>query len=299
MKKLTKAPIEAVDVAIIEDDNNRLRRSINAEIVKRLASSMTEIGLKTPIVVRHFADRRSEQNDTDDSIVLVVGGHRLEAARQLGWTKIDAVVLAGDADDREVRLWEIAENLDRSELTQLERKEHIAEWVRLTDETQKGILSQVAKEIPKGRGQPEGGINAAARVLGVDKDEAYRSNKVAALAPEAKQVARDLHLDDNQAALLKAAREPSAEQQVARLRGLAEANEKAKQDRDVNKVIALTAAEEFAGWIMGNIGLNEFPVILDWLEGTKPKDVIAALRRMTKDPGPIMDGIFGAGEARP
>jgi len=296
VKKLTKAPMEAVDVAIIEDDSNRLRRSINAEIVGRLASSMTEIGLKTPIVVRHFADRPSKQNDTDDSIVLVVGGHRLEAARQLGWTKIDAVVLSGDADDREVRLWEIAENLDRSELTQLERKEHIAEWVRLTEEENKP--SQVETISRKGGRGNESGINQAARILGVNKHEAHRSAQVAALAPEAKEAARDLHLDDNQSALLKAAREPSAEKQVARLRGLAEANEKAKQDRDVNKVIALTAAEEFADWIMGNIGLNEFPLILDWLEGTKPKDVIAALRRMTKDPGPIMDGFCGAGEAR-
>ena len=45
-----------------------------------------------------------------------------------------------------------------------------------------------------GRGQPEGGIAAAARKLGIDTDEGHRAVKVAALSPEAKQTARDLHL---------------------------------------------------------------------------------------------------------
>ena len=34
----------------------------------------------------------------------------------------------------DARLWEIAENLHRSELTVTERAEHIAEWVRLIAE---------------------------------------------------------------------------------------------------------------------------------------------------------------------
>jgi hypothetical protein len=32
------------------------------------------------------------------------------------------------------RLWEIAENLHRADLTEAERRQHIAEWVKLTAE---------------------------------------------------------------------------------------------------------------------------------------------------------------------
>ncbi len=59
----------------------------------------------------------------------------------------------------------------------------IAEWVRLTGEV---ISSQVEKEIKVGKGRPKGGINAASRELGVDKNEAYRSEKIASIKPEAK-----------------------------------------------------------------------------------------------------------------
>lgn len=39
-----------------------------------------------------------------------------------------------DADETQCRLWEIAENLHRAELSALERDEHVAEWIRLTGE---------------------------------------------------------------------------------------------------------------------------------------------------------------------
>jgi ParB family chromosome partitioning protein len=64
--------------------------------------------------------------------------------------------------------------------------ENIAEWIKITDR----ILSQSAKEINRGRGQPEGGVTAAARDLGVDKDDAHRAVKVAVLSDEAKDAAR-------------------------------------------------------------------------------------------------------------
>lgn len=89
-----------------------------------------------------------------------------------------------------------AENLHRAELTVLERAEHIAEWLRLTDEQNKGAT---CADIPRGRGQPQGGINAATRELGIDRTEAQRSVKVAAITPEAKQEAVAAGIDDNQA----------------------------------------------------------------------------------------------------
>jgi hypothetical protein len=98
------------------------------------------------------------------------------------------------------RLWEIAENLHRAELTKLERDENIAEWIRLTEQS-----SQLDT---KGLGhRPQGGVNAAARDLGVDKNEAHRAVKVASLSDEAKAAAVEHGLDDNRSALLAAAKE--------------------------------------------------------------------------------------------
>ncbi len=81
------------------------------------------------------------------------------------------------------RLWEIAENLHRAELTVIERAEHIAEWVRLTDDTAgkqaDGKPAQLAPVNRGGRasgGLPKsGGINAAVRELGIDRTATPRA----------------------------------------------------------------------------------------------------------------------------
>jgi ParB family chromosome partitioning protein len=64
------------------------------------------------------------------------------------------------------------------------------------------------------RGRPEAGINAAARVLGIERTEAQRAVKIASLSPEAKDKARELNLDNNQTALLRAVKMASPADQV-------------------------------------------------------------------------------------
>jgi hypothetical protein len=74
----------------------------------------------------------------------------------------------------EARQWEIAENLHRAELSKLERDDLVAEWVKLAESD----ASQSETHQKRARQQP-GGINAAARELGIDKDDAYRAVDVA------------------------------------------------------------------------------------------------------------------------
>jgi hypothetical protein len=135
-------------------------------------------------------------------------------------------VIEVDWSDIDARLWEISENLHRAELTKLQHDEQVAEWIRLTD--RKEILSQAAKELPRGRGQPKGGINAAAKELGVDKDAAYRATKVASLSDEAKYAAVKHDLDDNRSALLAAAKENDPKAQVEKIMERAAKKDKAK-----------------------------------------------------------------------
>jgi hypothetical protein len=78
--------------------------------------------------------------------------------------------------------------------------------LQVSREQREGILAQVAPKIDRGGGRPESGLRAAARGIGVDRDAARRAVNIAGLDDEAKEEARNLHLDDNQSALVKAAK---------------------------------------------------------------------------------------------
>jgi ParB/RepB/Spo0J family partition protein len=184
------------------------RRPLNPTAVKVLAESMKLIGLQSPVAVRYVANRQNTAYGSDDSYVLVAGGHRLAAAKLLGWVKIETFGVTGD--DASARLLEISENLHRADLTKLERDEQIAEWVKLTE----GVSDNLSETQREGR---PGAAAAASRELGIVERDVQRAVKVASLAPEAKQAARDAGLDDNRSALLAAAQETTPEAQVAAL----------------------------------------------------------------------------------
>ena len=198
-------PIEMIEIP------DRLRKGVNEETVTHLVESIRNIGLQTPITVRWVTD----QDDGDHSI-LVTGRHRLEACRRLGIEFVDCVVFEGD--EASARMWEIAENLHRADLTALERAEHVAEWVRLAEHN----ISATCADIPKRRGRPQSGVNAAVRDLGVERTAAQRSIKIDSLSPEAKEAAKSAGIDNNATKLMAASRLP-AEQQVAEVKRLAEA----------------------------------------------------------------------------
>lgn len=190
-----------VNLSVMIDDVmvNDGRREVNVATVKKLAQSIEQIGLRHPITVK----RKGEK------YLLVAGRHRLEACKKLGREHIPASIVTMTNDD--ARLWEIAENLHRADLTKLERDEQIAEWIRITEK----LSLQVAT---KGLGhRPEGGVNAASRELGIEQTDAHRAVKVDSLSDEAKEVARDLHLDNNRSALLEAASKPTVAEQVAEI----------------------------------------------------------------------------------
>jgi ParB family chromosome partitioning protein len=84
MSPIVNVPMNAVIVPVD-------RRECDPEAVSQLADSMSAIGLKTPITVRVV--KRDVDTDGSDAIAdhfLVAGAHRLEAARSLGWSEIDA-----------------------------------------------------------------------------------------------------------------------------------------------------------------------------------------------------------------
>jgi ParB family chromosome partitioning protein len=85
----------------------RIRK--NPGDIEALAESMGRFGLLNPITI-------TKKN------VLIAGGRRLEAARRLGWTTINAVVaeIPGSMDLQE---FEIEENLQRQDFSPQELNE--------------------------------------------------------------------------------------------------------------------------------------------------------------------------------
>jgi hypothetical protein len=96
-------------------------RALQAPVVQQLSDSIRKIGLRFPITVRIVAG----------APMLITGLHRLKAAQLLGWTEIEAAVFD---DEKAAKLWEIDENLQRAELTAIERSQHIAERARLLEQ---------------------------------------------------------------------------------------------------------------------------------------------------------------------
>lgn len=94
-------------------------RALDPDWVTLLAVSITDIGLRSPVLVARSGDK----------FQLMAGLHRLEAVRSLGKSKIQAIV--SDDSDLKRRLVEVEENLARRDLSELDRGAFFAEKQRL------------------------------------------------------------------------------------------------------------------------------------------------------------------------
>jgi hypothetical protein len=164
--------------------------------VERLAASMKDIGLRTPITVRYCQDMPSKDgvsDDTCDAYVLVTGGHRLAAAKLLDWEWIECFVIQGDdVKDADVELWEIDENLMRSELDAAEHAlltKRRAAIITAKEEAKSAEVvstqtgSKLSKRGRKGEGRPKEAASTRdqAAKTGESKSKVARSKKRADL----------------------------------------------------------------------------------------------------------------------
>jgi ParB/RepB/Spo0J family partition protein len=213
----------AIDDIIIPEG----RREVDPAVVKRLADSIESIGLRHPVTVR----KKGEQ------YILVAGRHRIEACKKVGREHVPAIIVS--MTNAEARMWEIAENLHRAELSRLERSNQIGEWVQLVSDN----LSQTRRE-----GRP-GALAAASRGLGIGEKDVQRAVQIAGITPEAKEAAAAAGMADNQSKLLEVAKaEPS--RQVATVHELA-AHKPTRVDGDVKERAAQDVAEMIAEHVPG------------------------------------------------
>lgn len=196
-------------IAIAQIDATNRLRSIDPDWVAALAEDFAAEGQLTAI----------EVVAKGEGYRLVYGGHRLEAAKRLGWADIRADVQTLDAflDESRMRLREIKENVLSRGLSVLDRAVSLAEWKAIYESAKKtaghggkrkgagaaielqDFATRFSKEAAKAIGVSERSIFLAVQIAtGIDKTVRERI----ALHPIA----------DNQSELNQLAHEPASRQ---------------------------------------------------------------------------------------
>lgn len=180
----------------IEDE----RRTISESRVLALMSSISKEGLIHPITV-------CVRGRMGALYRLCSGAHRFEALRRLKYKKIEVVVL----DRKQAKRWVNSENLQRNDLSVLDRSESIVRYAR----TSLGYIS-----LTKGGAQPhDKGYARLAKELGYDRKiiaEAFVHDRLPA---EVKLLIREKGAANKRSLLKAVASCASVEQQQALLNG--------------------------------------------------------------------------------
>jgi ParB family transcriptional regulator, chromosome partitioning protein len=127
--QITSLPLG--DIAV----RDRLR-PVSVAAVQSLIASIQELGvMKDPI---HVRKRKGGE------FVLIAGGHRLEAARELGWAEIPVKVWAEVTDDW-ARIMELDDNIAGAELSPLDTAVFLSERKRVYEKLHPEMASGVFK----------------------------------------------------------------------------------------------------------------------------------------------------------
>ena len=213
-----------VELAAIRT-GKRLRMTIDTAKLETIADSMATIGLQSPILLRPWREEDPTNpggwGDEDAGLfALVAGAHRLAAAQQLGWTRIEAIIVEGTPD--EMRLVEIDENLARAELTVLDRARFLAArkavHARLNPGHARGGDRKSVDYADKNQSPNIGLWSFSTEAMdrtGLSKSAVYRAVEIGeGLCEEAAVALADTPLADRESELHRLARMPAAKQRT-------------------------------------------------------------------------------------
>lgn len=197
---VSRIPLSAIDV-------RPGRRRIDPAWVKTLAELMATPSDCPPIELVARGDRFD----------LVSGGHRFAMAQAKGWEAIPAIVKAAGyfANEAEIMLREITENLARRELSALDRAVDIARWREVYEAVhgtvRKGRPAKLVQVAPISDEQADrfaaSFSEAARRVLGINRDTIKRAMRIAAIPADLRDLIALHPIADNQSELLQLAAE--------------------------------------------------------------------------------------------
>jgi ParB-like chromosome segregation protein Spo0J len=195
-------PLQRLSISSIHEHG--FLSKIDENIVTGLMDSIAVDGLNNPIAIWY--------QDHGEGVIpiLVAGRHRLAAAKNLGFTEIDCIVLHSEL---QAMRWQISEDIFRRNQSVLERSLSIAQWLAL-----RRMPAQVEPHKTRSAGQQAGGQNELSRETGISRSEIQRSCRIAKLSRDAVAVAFEERLHTNQSLLEKVACLHS-EEQISALRG--------------------------------------------------------------------------------
>lgn len=205
MKLIDTRPVPLAEIF----DRNRLR-PIDPAWADALAQQILETGgLRTPIEVRALKP---------SGFALIAGGHRLAAAKLLGWDSIQAQIYEASAD--EARLREVDENLIRHELNPLDRGAFLLErkalYLKMYPATAQHVIGGHAKANKVSASEIVSFAADTAEKLGLTSRTIELAISIAAnLSPESKARVAGTPLARNQADLLALAKLGPKEQAAA------------------------------------------------------------------------------------
>lgn len=187
------------------------RRKLDPRWVQTLKASIAEHGQQQAIEVRQDEPARYR---------LIFGAHRLAAVSELS-DKIRVRVIDPKefADEAQLRLREIAENLVRRQLSVLDRAVDISAW-RDIYEAANGVTKPGPKAKPR-TDEEEWELSAnfalnfteaAQQALHISRRSVFLALKVASIAPDVRERIALHDIADNQSELLGLAAEPSHRQ---------------------------------------------------------------------------------------
>ena len=131
MSDLVQVPVDE-----IRANPEQPRRRFDQTALEEMASSIEEVGVLQPVVVR----------PGDDGYVLVAGERRWRAARMAGLTTIPAVV-RGESEDPSL-VEALVENVQREDLTPLEEAHAYRQLMEEYGMTQEEVAGRVGKARP-------------------------------------------------------------------------------------------------------------------------------------------------------
>lgn len=266
---------DAIPIAMIAR-GERIRAIVEAK-VEALISSIGDCGLLNPITVAPNTVVRGGR--AQDGYILIAGLHRLEAMTRMGATDIPAVVL--DIKGPQAIIAECDENLCGSNLSPAERamftKRRKDAYEALHPETRHGGDRRSSPQVDDLKADRF--TADTAKRTGQSEATIQRDAARGARVPE--PILQDIAGTDlDKGTILdRVSKAPDPAVELAAIKRERDQAEAHRRNRETDKAIALTLAEEFADWINRRTDQAELAQVIAWLEGTKAKQVIAALRR--------------------
>lgn len=165
-KHVSVENISMLNLKDIEPDPNQPRKQFDESSIKELANSIKEKGLLQPIIVRK----------TEDKYLVIAGERRYRACKLLGMEKIPCVVKAVN-DAKDILEIQIIENMQREDISQIERAKALQEYLSLELNIPKEDVLKTMADFLFGRTEEEEvgeKIKSACTILGKSPKTIYR-----------------------------------------------------------------------------------------------------------------------------